>query len=114
MELMVAKVFDTVMMIPSSVSNIKLLQRFREFLALVDPSTSESGLDIECIMSVYQCFPAWQLFDCHCHCLCHCVLSMINKEIIIIIIIITLNPVRDDIICFIRQQLTEFIPRRLP
>jgi len=73
MELMVAKVFDTVMG-PSSGPNIKLFQRFREYWASIDQSTYESGLDVEFIMSA-------------------------------------LNPVKDDIISFIRQQLTQFHPR---
>jgi len=73
MELMVAKVFDTVMG-PSSGPNIKLFQRFREYWGSIDQSSYESGLDVEFIAS-------------------------------------TLNPVRDDIIHFIRQQLTEFHPR---
>lgn len=73
MELMVGKVFDTLMG-PSSGPNIKLFQRFRECWGSIDHSTYESGLDIEFIAS-------------------------------------TLNPVKDDIIHFIRQQLTEFHPR---
>jgi len=74
MELMVAKMFDTLTTVPSSGPNIKLFQRFHEFWASVDPCAYESGLDVEIIVS-------------------------------------TLNPVKDDIIRFIWQQLTEFHPR---
>ena len=64
MELMVAKVFDTVTG-QSSGPNIKLFQRFHEYWASVDQFTHESGLDVEFIVS-------------------------------------TLNPVKDDIVRFIR------------
>ena len=72
MELIVAKVFDTLMG-PSSGPNIKLFQRFGECWGSIDRSNYKSGLDEGSIASA-------------------------------------LNPVRNDLIHFIRQQLTEFQP----
>jgi hypothetical protein len=50
MELIVAKVFDTLMG-PSSGPNIKLFQRFGEYWGSIDRSSYESGLDVDSIAS---------------------------------------------------------------
>lgn len=73
MELLVAKVFDTLMG-PSSGPNIKLFERFRQNWESIDRSRFESGMDVDGIASA-------------------------------------LNPVRNDLILFINNQLTEFQPR---
>src|SRR6218665_3283140 len=50
MELIVAKVFETLMG-PSSGSKIKLFQRFCEYWSSIDRSSYESGLDVDSIAS---------------------------------------------------------------